>query len=68
MVLQVFAYIFIGLAIFWVILNLFWFLILGIKKYTNIKLPQEIEFHVRKTIRINLIYLVVFAVLGYLFI
>jgi len=68
MVLQVFAYIFIGLAIFWVILNLFWFFILGIKKYTHIKLPQEIEFHVKKTIKMNFIYLVVFAILGYLFI
>ncbi|PKK94342.1 MAG: hypothetical protein CVV61_00120 [Tenericutes bacterium HGW-Tenericutes-6] len=68
MPIQLISNIFIGLVICWVILNLFWFLLVFLKRFMKINVPKEIEFHIKKTMKINFVYMVVFGLLGFLLI
>jgi hypothetical protein len=61
------AYLCLGLSIFWALLNILWFILLIIKKYTKIKIPKEVIFTIRKTMKLNLYYLIIFGILGFLF-
>lgn len=68
MPLALISNILIGLVICWGILNLFWFVLVFLKKFIKINVPKEIEFHIKKTIKINFVYIVVFGLLGFVLI
>ncbi|HBG32537.1 MAG TPA: hypothetical protein DEG42_07135 [Acholeplasmataceae bacterium] len=61
------ANIFIGLTIFWIIVNIIWFVVLTIKKYAGLTLPKEFQVKVKKTVIANFYYLFIFGLLGFLF-
>ncbi len=62
------AYLCLGLAIFWALLNILWLILLIVKKYTKIKIPKEVIFTIKKTMKLNLYYLIIFGILGFLLI
>jgi hypothetical protein len=64
---MIIAYICIGLSVFWALLNILWFVLLIVKKYTKIKIPKEVIFTIKKTMKLNLYYLIIFGILGFLF-
>lgn len=50
----------------WVIFNIFWLLILFVKKFTKKKLVYNRVTMIKDTIKINIIYICLFFVLGFL--
>lgn len=60
-------YITLSLGSFWLLMNLVWAIVLLIRKKQNIQIPQEIKQTIRKTMRFNVFYILLFALLGFIF-
>jgi len=60
-------YITIGLGSFWLLMNVVWTIVLMIRKKQNIQIPQEIKQTIQKTMRFNVFYIFLFALLGFIF-
>ena len=60
-------YITLGLGSFWLLMNLIWAIVLMIRKKQNIQIPQEIKQTIQKTMRFNVFYVLLFALLGFIF-
>lgn len=56
-----------GCALLWLGMNILWIVLLIIRKKRQISIPKEIAFHIKKTMKFNVAYIVLFAVLGFLF-
>jgi dolichyl-phosphate-mannose--protein O-mannosyl transferase len=56
-----------GCAIFWLVMNVLWIVLLVVRKKRQLSIPKEIAFHIKKTMKFNVAYAVVFAILGFLF-
>lgn len=55
------------LAIAWGVMNLLWMILLSVKKARKEIIPQEFHLTIKKTIRVNIYYVFIFLLLGYLF-
>lgn len=60
-------YIAIGLGIFWFLMNVLWTILLFIRKKQNVQIPQEIKQTIKRTMRFNIFYVLLFALLGFIF-
>lgn len=60
-------YLSIGLGVFWFLMNLLWAIVLFVRKKQNVQIPQEIKQTIRKTMRFNIFYILLFALLGFIF-
>lgn len=60
-------YLTLGLGSFWLLMNLIWAIVLIVRKRQNIQIPQEIKQTIQKTMRFNIFYVVLFALLGFIF-
>ncbi len=60
-------YLTIGLGVFWLLMNLLWAIVLFVRKKQNVQIPQEIKQTIRKTMRFNIFYILLFALLGFIF-
>jgi hypothetical protein len=56
-----------SLSGFWFVMNITWMTVLIIRKKRKLSIPQEIKFHIKKTMRINIVYVIIFSILGFLF-
>jgi 1,4-dihydroxy-2-naphthoate octaprenyltransferase len=60
-------YITLGLGIFWLFMNVLWTVLLFIRKKQNVQIPQEIKQTIKRTMRFNIFYVFLFALLGFIF-
>ncbi|HAX02768.1 MAG: hypothetical protein A2Y45_04735 [Tenericutes bacterium GWC2_34_14] len=51
----------------WLVFNVLWIIILFVRKKQKLNIPQEIHYHIKKTMKFNLIYVIIFSILGFLF-
>ncbi|MDY0294801.1 MAG: hypothetical protein RBQ71_03235 [Acholeplasmataceae bacterium] len=61
------SWILFGLSGLWFIINIVWMIVLFIRKRRQLSIPQEIKFQIKKTMRINIVYVIIFSILGFLF-
>lgn len=61
------SWILFGLSGLWLIINIVWMIVLFIRKRRQLSIPQEIKFQIKKTMRINIVYVIIFSILGFLF-
>lgn len=61
------GWILIGLSSLWFIFNVVWIGVLIIRKKRKLQIPTEIKFQIKKTIRLNFVYVIIFVILGFLF-
>lgn len=55
------------LALAWGLINLLWMILFFIKKSRREVIPQEFKQTIKKTIRVNFYYIMIFLFLGFLF-
>lgn len=55
------------LALAWGLINLLWVILFFIKKSRREVIPQEFKQTIKKTIRVNFYYVIIFLFLGFLF-
>lgn len=56
-----------GLSGLWLVFDIIWILVLIIRKKRKVQIPQEIKFQIKKTMRLNMVYVIIFMILGFLF-
>lgn len=56
-----------GLSGLWLVFDIIWILVLIIRKKRKVHIPQEIKFQIKKTMRLNMVYVIIFMILGFLF-
>lgn len=61
------SWILFGLSGLWLLIDVIWMIVLYIRKRRQVNIPQEIKFQIKKTMRINIVYVVIFSILGFLF-
>jgi hypothetical protein len=61
------SWILFGLSALWLCFNMLWIVVLVIRKKQKLQIPQEIKLHIKKTMRFNVVYVIIFSILGFLF-
>lgn len=56
-----------GLSGLWLVFDIIWILVIIIRKKRKVHIPQEIKFQIKKTMRLNMVYVIIFMILGFLF-
>ena len=56
-----------SLSGFWLVMNITGMTVLIIRKKRKLSILQEIKFHIKKHMRINIVYVIIFSILGFLF-
>ena len=56
-----------GMSGLWFVFNILWIVVLFIRKKQKLQIPQEIHVHIKKTMRFNVAYVIIFSILGFLF-